>query len=112
MRNKNKLKAPKSSGSILSPADKLAYHERIKTLMTELQAKNQFDSFTQLSKAFGAIYSMSETNARLIVNEHGWRDEIMNTEAVIEESFIFRLTARPVFGFSQNIARSRCGLGC
>jgi hypothetical protein len=113
MRQVNKIKAfGDMQGVSMSSSEKLEYHQRVKMLMIKEQAQNQHESFTQLSKAFGAIYGMSETNARSIVRQNGWRDEIMATEPSNDAPRLLRLTAKPVHGFSQNFARSRCGLGC
>jgi hypothetical protein len=95
----------------LDTDDEQTYHNRMKALLIELQAKKQYKSFAKLAKAIGLIYGICDAQPRLITKQHGWREEIMSTEPAQQEDKPLKLTPNQAVGFLQNIAHTKCGLG-
>lgn len=81
------------------------YELDIKAKAMELQSHAGFETWTQLSKAFGRKYGFSENTMREICNKHNWKAEIMSVSTT--EKPMFYLTAKPKQGFSQNVWADR-----
>lgn len=82
--------------------ERYQYEVEVRDDAIRVQAEQQCPTWTQLSKAYGAIYSKSEMFLREICSKHnGWREMIMLAKPV--EKPIIVLTATPKQGFSQNL---------